>query len=249
LALINKDNSVYHFARQYDETAHANGELLEELHQDPQVIYCRTFDDKDYYVFEFREGEAWELVDLNNYVPADFLNRLKAGDPTACLIMSNTHEAFLHVIRQIYDNVVKRYNIPPHNIILITGAFSADIENEKVAKDLGFSTKLNIEIGMDFELAAHQDLLYLKHDLKKEFPETLVDKQYKTSFLNLNRRWRPQRPLFVALLKMHGLLDKGLVSFGPSDDGRGWEEMWHVLMDKLQKFPEVSKPLQNSTMK
>ena len=44
--------------------------------------------------------------------------------------------------------------------------------------------------------------------------KTLQNKHDK-AFLNLNRRWRAHRPMFVALLKANKLLDKGLVSFGP----------------------------------
>lgn len=238
MALINANNSVIHFTRDYDRFSNDMGAVHIEVHDDPQITFCRTFNDKDYYVFEFREGEVWEAVDIREHMPPEFFARLHTGDSTAQLLLSNTHEAFLHVIRQVYDNVVRKYNIPPANVTLITGAFSADIENEKVAAELGLD-KINIEIGMDFEFSAQCDLYYLKNDLKKPFPETLVDKPYRTSFLNLNRRWRPHRPLFVAMLKAYGLIDKGLVSFAPSDDERSWDEMWHVIMDKVTKSKDT----------
>ena len=238
MALINSDDSVMHFSRDYDPLTNAMGQVHAQLHDNPQIISVRDYSDKDYFVFEFREGEVWEVVDIREYIPPEFFDRLLAGDPTAILLLSNTHEAFLHVIPQIYNDVVLKYNIPPRNVTLVTGAFSADIENEKVSRELR-TDKINIEIGMDFEYAAQQDLIYLKDDRKKPFAETLVDKEYKTSYLNLNRRWRPHRPLFVSLLKIHDMLDKGLVSFAPSDDDRNWEETWHVMMDKVYKRGDI----------
>ena len=78
---------------------------------------------------------------------------------------------------------------------------------------------IKVELGMDFEYAAHCDLHYPITDRKKTFMKTLQNKHDK-AFLNLNRRWRAHRPMFVALLKANKLLDKGLVSFGPSDDNK-----------------------------
>ena len=35
--------------------------------------------------------------------------------------------------------------------------------------------------------------------------------------------------MFVALLKANKILEEGLVSFGPSDDGKNWDGTWHIL--------------------
>ena len=44
---------------------------------------------------------------------------------------------------------------------------------------------------------------------------TLHQPSYNKKYLNLNRRWRAHRPMFVALLKANKILEEGLVSFGP----------------------------------
>ena len=97
---------------------------------------------------------------------------------------------------------------------------------------------IKLELGMDFEYAAHCDLHYLLTDRKKTFMKTLQNK-HEQSFLNLNRRWRAHRPMFVALLKANNLLHKGLVSFGPSDDNKNWEGTWHILDAYTQSYPET----------
>lgn len=70
-----------------------------------------------------------------------------------------------------------------------------------------------------------------------KFPkfETLEKKDYTKSFLSFNRRWRLHRPLFVALLKVNGLLDKGLVSLGTSDD----YQSWNLVFDDLVKLTDA----------
>ena len=49
------------------------------------------------------------------------------------------------------------------------------------------------------------------------------------------------------MLKMEGLLDKGLVSFGPSDDNRGWDETHPTLVHMLRQdgHRELARKLDN----
>jgi hypothetical protein len=207
-----------------------------EVNVNPAITVNRNFDDRDYYVIEFRTGAVWGEVALENFIPADFLKRLQNGDKDAILILSNSHEGYTGVLEYIYKGVVLQYNIPPKNIILVTGAFSIQPLNEAKAKEHDVDT-INIEIGMDFELATQEHLQYQIEDVEVDFPETLVDKQYTHSFLNLNRRWRMHRPLFVALMVAHGLIDRGLVSFGPSDDNRDWHETWLEIENLMRDYP------------
>ena len=81
---------------------------------------------------------------------------------------------------------------------------------------------MNVEWVLEFEYS----ISFQANELKLNMDNMLVDKHYDKKFLNFNRRWRLQRPTFVALLKAKGLLDKGYVSLAPSDDGRDWQYMW-----------------------
>lgn len=236
MALINPDRQVHFFTR---EPGHG-GVLWEpievETNYNPAIIVNRPFSDADYYVFEFREGAVWGDVPIEEYIPENFLQRLQSGDPTAKLILSNSHEGFMGVLPYIYDGVAIKYNIPTANIILVTGAFDIKMPNEQIANSRKLPP-INIEIGMDFELATQEHLQFQLEDQEMVFPETLVDKEYDHSFLNLNRRWRIHRPMFVAMLVAHGIIDRGLVSFGPADDGKDWYESWIEIENLMRDFP------------
>ena len=111
MALINPDRQVHFFTR---EPGHG-GVLWEpievETNYNPAIIVNRPFSDADYYVFEFREGAVWGDVPIEEYIPENFLQRLQSGDPTAKLILSNSHEGFMGVLPYIYDGVAIKYNI------------------------------------------------------------------------------------------------------------------------------------------
>jgi hypothetical protein len=57
---------------------------------------------------------------------------------------------------------------------------------------------------------------------------TLEYKQYDKKFVNFNRRWRIHRPALVALLEIRGLLDKGYVSLGKTNEPN---DNWEVFYD------------------
>ena len=234
MGLINKGGNVYHLSHDHDEKLHV------EKHWQPNIVHNRNWDtgpNDFYYIFEFRQGEVFDTIDLLKYIDNDYLLQLKQPNSSCHLVLSNTHEAFLYVIKHIYSGLVERYGIYPGNIILITGAFEAVQEVERVSR-MFHNDSIKLELGMDFEYAAHCDLHYLLTDRKKTFMKTLQNK-HEQSFLNLNRRWRAHRPMFVALLKANNLLHKGLVSFGPSDDNKNWEGTWHILDAYTQSYPET----------
>jgi hypothetical protein len=63
---------------------------------------------------------------------------------------------------------------------------------------------------------------------------TLEIKEYDKKFLNLNRRWRQHRPMLVGLLELHGLLDKGHVSFCKNVDGQNWDNVYGFVEGSTQ---------------
>jgi hypothetical protein len=78
------------------------------------------------------------------------------------------------------------------------------------------------------------------------------NRTYTKRFLNLNRRWRLHRPTLVALMLATGILDKGHVSLGVSDDGENWSKIFpaikghHALSQELTAlFNSVEHDIQN----
>ena len=239
MGLINKGGNVFHLSHDHDEN------LFVEKHWQPNIVHNRNWDtgpNEFYYIFEFRQGEVFDQFDLLEYITHDYLEQLQQPNSNSYLVLSNTHEAFMYVVKHIYSGLVNRYNIDPGNIILITGAFNIVQEVERISREHS-KGQIKVELGMDFEYAAHCDLHYLIKDRKKTFMRTLHQPSYNKKYLNLNRRWRAHRPMFVALLKANKILEEGLVSFGPSDDGKNWDGTWHILDAYTRDFPETYKLL------
>ena len=74
----------------------------------------------------------------------------------------------MYVVKHIYSGLVNRYNIDPGNIILITGAFNIVQEVERISREHS-KGQIKVELGMDFEYAAHCDLHYLIQRQKENF--------------------------------------------------------------------------------
>ena len=130
---------------------------------------------------------------------------------------NNSHEAFHGVVRTIYDIAVKRLEIPPSQIVLISESATINKEVENIASEYNLP-KIRTEWMRVFE----RDTQVTPHI---PFP-TLEDKQYDKKFINLNRRWRLHRPVFVGLLKLNNILDKGYVSLAKSDDNKDWNSFY-----------------------
>ena len=239
MGLIN-NNTI----RFYDVELDRFGNVLNLWHTDhetPMITFMHDWseDNNDYFIFEFRKSPALGLIPLENILTEEQLNKLKQSNSNFYLVAANSHEAFLSCVKDVYSGLVDRYNIPAHKIILMTGAFEAGKLNEEIIAERSNQESIKIKISVDFEKAAQNFLATITNsndgNKRLKFAKTLEQKHYNKSFLNLNRRWRYHRPLFVAMLKMEGLLDKGLVSFGPSDDNRGWDETHLTLVHMLRE--------------
>lgn len=251
MALINKQSgdTIRFYDVEQDAFTGKVKKLWHEDHATPMITFMHNWneDDLDYFVFEFRKGPALGLVPLEEILTEEQLIDLKQPNGKLHLVASNSHEAFLSCIQDVYSGLVDRYNIPAHKIILMTGAFEAGRVNEEIIATRDNQDSIKIKIIVDFEKGAQNQLEYLVGHCKQKFAPTLQDKEYKKSFLNFNRRWRNHRPLFIAMLKMEGLLDNGLISFGPSDDGRGWGEAHPTLVNMLRGLghKEFARQLDN----
>lgn len=247
LALINNETTVMFFDVEQDEFTGKVKELWHEERQTPMITFMHDWSDKDgekendYYVIEFRKGPALGLLQLEELLEPDVLARLKRHNSNLYLVVANSHEAFLSCVQDVYSGLVDRYSIPAHKIILMTGAFEANKLNQEIIASRDNQDSIKIKLILDFEKGANNTLEYLLGHKRLKFKPTLEKKEYATSFLNFNRRWRTHRPLFIAMLLAEDLLDNGLVSFGPSDCGRDWQETFPMLL-------QLSRNLDNITL-
>ena len=227
LALINNETTVMFFDVEQDEFTGKVKELWHEERQTPMITFMHDWSDKDgekendYYVIEFRKGPALGLLQLEELLEPDVLARLKRHNSNLYLVVA--------------------YSIPAHKIILMTGAFEANKLNQEIIASRDNQDSIKIKLILDFEKGANNTLEYLLGHKRLKFKPTLEKKEYATSFLNFNRRWRTHRPLFIAMLLAEDLLDNGLVSFGPSDCGRDWQETFPMLL-------QLSRNLDNITL-
>ena len=181
-----------------------------------QVLTQRPTDKLYVYIEFFAD---YSLADVHQCLTDMEIYQIRKGN--AILVLANTHEAFHNIVEPIYTEVVIKLRIPPNNIILMSESAIIDQEVNRVAAKFRLP-RIQTEWCRIFERNMG---LYQKGN---EF-QTLVHKPYEKKFLNLNRRWRLHRPIFVSLLKMHGLLDSGYVSFGDADDGNSWDTIWDVI--------------------
>jgi hypothetical protein len=205
--ILNKDNILYY------------GDNGPELRLRSALFSIRDFDDTDYWYVDFFLGEY--LVDVEKNLPEAVLSDIRSGKVT--LLLHNSHEAFHGVVDFIYKLLVIKLDIPAQYIILLSESSTINHEVTNVAN------KYNLpEIKTEWiRMLEYNVQTTTNHTLN-----TLTDKIYNKKFLNLNRRWRLHRPMFVALLKIDGLLDQGYVSLAKSDDNASWEKIWDVLVDR-----------------
>ena len=249
MALINSGNTIRFYDVEQDRYSGKVHRLWHEDHETPMITFMHNWDedDLDYFVFEFRKSPVLKEIQLEDILTPEQLKDLKSFNSRLHLVVANSHEAFLSCVEDVYSGLVDRYNIPAHKIILMTGAFEANKTNVEVLANRTTQESIKIKVIVDFEKGAQNQVDYLVGHLKHKFAKTLEKKHYDKSFLNFNRRWRNHRPMFIAMLKMAGLLDKGLVSFGPSDDNRGWDEALPTLVNMLrqQDFRDLARKLDN----
>lgn len=199
--ILNRDNILYY------------GHNGPEPRPDSSLFHIRRFGDMDYWYIDFFHG--YHLADAAKNIPNDILDRIRAGEVT--LIFNNSHEAYHDVVEYIYLYFVDGLNIPPQHITLLS---ESAIINEEVSR---IAIKYNTgEIKTEWLRIFEHNIHTVDH-----MPlNTLEHKTYTKKFLNLNRRWRVHRPLFVAMLKVNNLLDSGYVSMAPADDNQDWERIW-----------------------
>lgn len=219
MAILNKDN--IHFFND-------NGA---ELRLGSSLFSFYDFDDTNYWYIDFHRG--WNLLLAIDYIPEHIRELIIEGK--VILLLNNSHEAYHDPIEFIYRYFVMGLNFPAENIRLLTESASIIEEVERVASVFEKPHiqvewlrifEYNVRTSVNIENYRKLDTLQLKH--------------YDKKYLNLNRRWRQHRPIFVGLLKLNDLLDKGYVSFCKNVDGQSWDGVYGYMHGSTQYLcPEL----------
>jgi len=217
MALINKDNTLFLGSTSYNLRP---------------ISYTRdihNFEDTDYWYAEFFDDNSIKFLLDPNVLSPDALQRLR--NKTCVLMLNNAHEAFHSIVRPIYDIVVKQLNISPEQIVLISESAIIDKEVEQIANEYNLG-KIKTEWMRVFE----HDVSTTQHTPIS----TLEYKNYDKKFVNFNRRWRLHRPALVALLEIRGILDKGYVSLGKTNEPNdNWDVFYEHMSWSLRQNPNL----------
>ena len=213
MSLLNRDN-IHFFS---DSGA--------ELRLASSLFSFYNFEDNDYWYIDFHRG--WNLILAIDYIPEDIRERIRNNE--VILLLNNSHEAYHDPIEFIYRYFVFNLNLPAENIRLLTESASIMDEVKKVAEQYQ-KPFIQVEWLRIFEFNVRNSI-YIPDSRKLD---TLNIKHYDKKFLNLNRRWRQHRPMFVGLLELNDLLDKGYVSFCKNVDGQNWDSVYGYMMGSTQ---------------
>jgi hypothetical protein len=226
MALFNKSN-IHFFSNEGPK-----------LRLGSSLMYFYNFEDTNYWYIDFLHG--WNLIDAIDFIPEEIRDRIRSGNVT--LLLNNSHEAFHDPIEFIYRYFVMDLNFPPANIRLLTESASIMEEVDRVSKVFN-KPYIQVEWLRIFEYNVKQSTRI--KDYRKL--NTLEIKEYDKKFLSLNRRWRQHRPMLVGLLELHGVLDKGYVSFCKNVDGQTWDNVYGIIEGSTQYCdPNMYELFQNN---
>jgi hypothetical protein len=216
VAILNKNQIMYY------------GQNGPELRPGTALFSFLNVTNADYWYVDFHYGN--HLADVKLFMPLEVMDRIRGGEVT--LLLNNSHESFHEPIESIYEYFVRELNFPPKQIRLLSESATIDQEIRKVAARYNTDT-IHADWLRIFEYNVSKNVY--RPDYTKL--NTLTLKNYDKKFLNLNRRWRKHRPMFVGLLELNNLLDKGHVSFAANVDGQNWDGVWGFLdqSDNLNK--------------
>jgi hypothetical protein len=177
----------------------------------------------------------WGLnISLKEYFSSEYVQKIIV-EPNTFLLMTTEFESMTDIVDIIYRDLISTNLVDADKIELIS-------ENADLPKYIeNVSTSLNLKkINKVYWITQHE--LSVKFNLSKQistFSNIKYGQHIKKPFLCFNRRWRIHRPLLISLLKCHGLLDKGLVSFGTSDDNLNWDVVFNDMINHVKSDQEL----------
>lgn len=189
------------------------------------ITKWHDFSNKPYWYIEVGNCNSFNELVWLEVIPPNILVLLKKGYIT--LAISNYGESFDSIIEPIYELLLGKFGINEDNVMLFTGC--RDILPELVrVSELHNKKQIKVFLSSEFEYQIQQGEKI--NPSIKQYP-----KIYTKKFVNLNRRWRPHRPAFVALLELNDLTKFGHVSLATNETG-SWEIEWDRM---LYTFPNL----------
>lgn len=189
-----------------------------------EIVNCYDWSDDNYFLFEFITTRLITDEILKSVFNPTLIQYIKLGKIK--LILCNKHESIHYVIEDCYKIFCLDFNLDPNNIIFISASNTIYETVRVIAK------KYNLP---EFKTAvyrwAEKTFAYIEHYGTTSEPYNKIGKTFDKKYLFLNRRWRPQRPAMVGLLKVGGLLDHGYVSLRPVELGN-----WSNSYDYVAQF-------------
>lgn len=237
MTILNK--SSYYFISSFNNRDNSPPELQIYSHGGEPVTGLYHWEDRDYWILEFINGDAFYHYPIEKIAPKEIYDGIKNGN--IGLIVSHITECYHYVVEDIYKDLIIDQQIPIQNIVFLTNSADIEQEIEIISKKYNLP-KIKSAFMATFEYGAKGDM----NRYPKEFiTNTLEFKKYEKKFLSLNGLWRPHRNLLCAFLTGLNVIDKGYVSLNsvPCD----FPSMKQGMFDQFVKFnsnsPEALKLL------
>lgn len=179
------------------------------------TAYFNSRNEKYWYATFFSNED---LEKIKNSIPPDITHQIKAGKIK--LLLDNINEDFYDVVFFIYKFFVFDLCIPPTQILLLSESATLDEVVWEVSS-LYDADPINVSW-----VRRYEEKYALSSCPEDKNLATLEFKEYPKKFLNLNRRWRLHRPVFVGLLRASNLINEGYVSLQCEVEGSNWNDVW-----------------------
>jgi len=180
-----------------------------EMRDNALVFHIRDFMKENYWYIEFLHGDAFKLYPINTLIPQGRLDAIREGK--LVLALSNSHEGYHSIVEPIYEDIIKKFKIPPQQVLIITESADLYREVEHVANKNNLEP-CRVELLLEFE---HNAKWEIRNDQVKS--NTLAIREYDKKFICLNGLWRTHRSALMSLMISSGLLEYGYVSYNSSD--------------------------------
>lgn len=211
---------------------------IKYLANQSSITKWHDFSDKSYWYIEVANCNSFSKSVWLEAIPPAILNSIKKGNIT--LAVSNFAESFDSIVEPIYDLLLGKFGIHEHNLILFTGC--RDILPELV-RVCNAHRKKQIKVVLTSEF---------EYEIQRGEKVTPSMKQYlgrySKKFVNLNRRWRPHRPAFVALLSLNDLTQFGHISLTANETGN-WGNDWDRIVDRFSNLKNLFESNKSNLMK
>lgn len=198
-----------------------------DYENNPRAHRFKNLNDFNYWYIEvlytWRVGDDL-IKNFEDFIPPEILENIKHDSETKLLLYSV--EPMNVIVENIYQFITK-FGIPESKILLMCELIDINAEVESVAKKYNLACVETCYAAVDEVAIAIQ--IKMKA-LTFYTLTTLEKKSYDKAYINLNRKWRTHRPLFVSLLCCHDLLDKGYVSLSSTTD---FSYTWPDTVSKL----------------